>query len=210
MLTTSLINQYFPTLHEEELLASIIAVAKEKKVVEGEKLMQIGQYIKWIPLVISGTLRISREDENGRELLLYYLEGGHTCAMSLTCCMQAETSNIKAVAETDAHLIMVPVQYMDEWMAKYYSWKNFVMRSYGHRFEEMIKALDALAFQKMDERLLNYLKEKSKVLKTMELSITHQEIAYSLNSSREVVSRLLKKMENKGYIRLGRNRIELL
>lgn len=205
-----IIREHFPMFTERALIDEIAEVGVLRGVSEGEELINIGQYIKWVPLVISGSIKIGREDQSGNELFLYYLDGGDTCAMSLTCCLEQEKSNIKAVAEVDSQLVMIPVKYMDQWMLKYRSWKNFVMRSYSSRFEELIRALDSVAFQRMDQRLENYLKERSKSLKTDLLHVTHQEIAYDLNSSREAVSRLLKKLETTGRIKLGRNKIELL
>ena len=207
---TQLIRTHFPMLSEPNLIDKIAEVGTLKKIPSGGELIRIGQYIKWIPLVIEGSVKIAREDQEGHEIFLYYLEGGNTCAMSLTCCLEEEKSSIKAVAEADTSMVMIPVRYMDEWMLQYRSWKNFVLRSYSTRFEELIRALDALAFQRMDQRLVKYLEERSKALKSDLLHVTHQEIAYDLNSSREAVSRLLKKLESQGEIKLGRNKIELL
>lgn len=203
------IKRQFPILQDSALQEEILAVATYKEVEAGTVLMDIGRYIKFIPLMLSGSIKISREDENGNEVLLYFLEDGSTCAMSLMCCMDSGKSNIRAVVEENATLLMVPIKYMDEWMSKYQSWRYFVMQSYASRFDEMLKTLDSIAFHSMDKRLEKYLRDRSNALKTRKLSITHQQIAYDLNSSREAVSRLLKKMENMGIITLGRNKIEL-
>ena len=156
------------------------------------------------------SIKILREDHEGNELLMYYLNSGDTCAMSLTCCVQNAQSEIKAVCEEEATLIMIPVTYMDEWMIKYKSWKEFVMQTYQNRFKELLETIDSIAFTKLDERLLKHLKEKSENSTSNMLDTTHQEIAYELNSSREVISRLLKQLENKAVIRLHRNKIEFL
>jgi CRP/FNR family transcriptional regulator len=130
--------------------------------------------------------------------------------MTMTCCMGQTKSEIRAIAETDAKLIMVPVQKMEEWTAKYKSWRNFVFESYHSRLNELLHTMDSIAFDKMDERLLNYLKEKARVNNDQTLYNTHQEIAYELHSSRVVISRLLKKLENIGKIKLHRNYIEII
>jgi len=172
--------------------------------------MEIGSYIKAIPLLVSGVIKILREDTNGDELLLYYLEKGDTCSMTMTCCMGQTKSEIRAVVETDAKLIMVPVQKMEQWTATYTSWRNFVLESYHNRLNEMIHTIDSIAFDNMDQRLLNYLKEKARITQSKVIENTHQEIAYDLHSSRVVVSRLLKKLENIGKIKLHRNYIQII
>tara|TARA_R110002051_G_scaffold169498_2_gene240054 strand:- start:2905 stop:3540 length:636 start_codon:yes stop_codon:yes gene_type:complete len=197
-------------LFEDALINEIVQVGTYKEVPAGFKMMEIGSYIKGMPLLISGAIKILREDKNGDELLLYYLEKGETCSMTMTCCMGQTKSVIRAIAETDAKLIMVPVQKMEEWTAKYKSWRNFVFESYHSRLNELLHTMDSIAFDKMDERLLNYLKEKARVNNNQTIHNTHQEIAYELHSSRVVISRLLKKLENIGKIKLHRNYIEII
>lgn len=197
-------------LFEDELINEILQVGTYKEVPEGFKLMEIGGYVKGMPLLVSGVIKVLREDKNGDELLLYYLEKGHTCSMTMTCCMGQTKSEIRAIAETDTKLIMVPVQKMEEWTAKYKSWRNFVFESYHNRLNELLQTLDSIAFDNMDERLLNYLKEKARVNDEQIIHNTHQEIAYELHTSRVVVSRLLKKLENLGKIELHRNNIQII
>ena len=197
-------------LFEDELINEILQVGTYKEVPEGFKLMEIGSYVKGMPLLVSGVIKILREDKNGDELLLYYLERGDTCSMTMTCCMGQTKSEIRAIAETDTKLIMVPVQKMEEWTAKYKSWRNFVFESYHNRLNELLQTLDSIAFDNMDERLLNYLKEKARVNDEQIIHNTHQEIAYELHTSRVVVSRLLKKLENLGKIELHRNNIQII
>ena len=197
-------------IFEEELINEIVQVGTFKEVPEGYKLMEIGDYIKGMPLLISGVIKILREDEDGDELLLYYLEKGDTCSMTMACCMGDTKSEIRAVAETNAKLIMVPIHKMEEWISKYKSWRNFVFNSYHLRLNELLSTLDSIAFQKMDERLIGYLKEKARVNKGDIIHNTHQEIAYDLHSSRVVISRLLKKLEELGKIKLHRNYIKIL
>lgn len=204
------VKKHFPILREEELLDEIDQVGILAYRESGERLIEIGAYIKQMPLLIKGTLKITREDSEGNELLLYYLKGGETCAMSLTCCMGDAKSNIRATAIDNTEMIMLPTSKVDSWMQKYNSWKNFVLLSYQARFEELLEAVDSIAFMKMDERLEKYLNNRAKELDNKIISITHQDIALDLNTSREVVSRLLKQLENLNRIKLHRNKIEIL
>lgn len=205
-----IIEQQFPAIYEPELKKEIAEVGKLVEIKAGSTIMDIGQYIKSIPLVVDGSIKVIREDDDGHEIFLYYVESKNTCAMSLTCCMSYSQSKIRAIAEEDTTVINIPVKYMDEWMQKYTSWKNFTMMTYSNRFEELLKTIDLIAFHHMDERLLKYLQNKSETLNSDTLSVTHQEIAYDLNSSREAVSRLLKQLEKMGKIKLSRNKIEMV
>ncbi|MFB2121038.1 Crp/Fnr family transcriptional regulator [Parapedobacter sp. 2B3] len=200
----------YGTVFEGALIEEIASVAKLVDFKEGDVLIDIGQYIKTMPLLIQGAIRIMREDFDAGELLLYFIEKGDTCAMTLACCMGDKKSEIKAIAENNGTVAMIPVGKMEEWMGKYKSWQAFVFASYNNRFNELLSAIDNIAFMHMDERLYNYLQETSKVNDSRTINKTHQEIAYALNSSRVVVSRLLKALENEGKIKLNRNNIELL
>lgn len=195
---------------EEALLKEIDQVGVYKKIPEGSKLMEIGQYIKSMPLLLSGVIKVLREDNKGDELLLYFLENGDTCAMTLNCCMEQSQSEVRAIAETDAEVIMVPVQKMEEWMAKYKSWQDFVLNSYQGRLNEMFETIDSIAFLNMDQRLLKHLKDKARITGNERIQSTHQQIAYDLHTSRVVVSRLLKTLENRGKIKLNRNYIDII
>ena len=197
-------------LFEDALINEIVQVGTFKEVPAGFKMMEIGAYIKAIPLLVSGVIKILREDTNGDELLLYYLEKGDTCSMTMTCCVGQTKSEIRAVVETDAKLIMIPVQKMEQWTANFTSWRNFVFESYHNRLNEMLHTIDSIAFDNMDQRLLNYLKEKARITQNKVIENTHQEIAYDLHSSRVVISRLLKKLENIGKIKLHRNYIQII
>jgi len=197
-------------LFEDALLDEISHIGVLKDIPEGYKLIETGQYIKSMPLLISGAIKILRDDNDGDELLLYFLESGDTCAMTLTCCLGNTKSEIRAVAELDTKLIMVPIEKMEEWTGKYKSWRNFVLESYHNRLMEMLETLDSIAFLKMDERLLKYLSDKSHITKDQVIYTTHQEIAYELHTSRVVISRLLKKLENQGKIKLNRNNIKII
>lgn len=197
-------------LFEDELLEEINRVGTIKEVPEDFKLMEIGQYMRSMPLLLSGAIKILREDKEGNELLLYFLEKGDTCAMTLSCCMGDTISEIRAIAETETKLIMIPIEKMEVWTAKYKTWRNFVFKSYHARLNEMLLTIDSIAFFKMDERLINYLKEKARINKNQIVKNTHQEIADELHSSRVVISRLLKKMEQMGSIELHRSSINIL
>ena len=197
-------------LFEDELLQEINRVGVFKEVSEGSKLIEIGDYIKSMPLLISGAVKILREDEHGDELILYFIERGDTCAMTLSCCMGQKRSEIRAVAETDTTLIMIPVEQMSLWMGKYKSWQNFILQSYNERMSELLEAIDTIAFLKMDERILKYLRDKAMVTRNDEIFATHQEVANDLHTSRVVVSRILKALEKNNQIKINRNRITLL
>ena len=205
-----ILNQAYSYIFEEALLDEIAKVAVYKEFKADDYLIEIGDYIKTMPLLLTGAIKILREDENGDELLLYFLERGDTCAMTLTCCMGQSKSRIRAIAETDGALLMIPVEKMEDWLTKYKTWRNFVFDSYNVRLMEMLEAIDTLAFMNLDERLYKYLTDKAKVLGSTEINTTHQEIAYEMHTSRVVISRLLKALELKGTIKLHRNKIEIL
>ena len=205
-----LIKQAYGSVFEEALIKEIAEVSTLVEFEEGDRLIDIGEYIRRMPLLLTGAIKILREDRDEGDLLLYFLEKGDTCAMTLACCMGDTRSEIRAIAENSGSLAMIPVNKMEEWLGKYKSWRNFVFTSYNKRLSEMLNAVDNLAFMKMDERLLNYLNEKAKVNNSDIINNTHQEIAYELNTSRVVVSRLLKAFENEGKIKLNRNNIVLL
>ena len=194
-------------LFEDALLNEINQVGIFKEVPAGFKMMEIGDYVKAMPLLVSGVIKILRKDTDGDELLLYFLEKGDTCAMTLTCCVAQTKSKIRAIAETDSKLIMIPIKKMEEWSEKYKSWRHFVFESYNNRLNEMLETIDSIAFLKMDERLLKYLAEKVRISKNNTIHKTHQEIAYELHTSRVVISRLLKKLETLGKIELNRSYI---
>lgn len=205
-----LLTQSYGYIFEEALLDEIYKVGTYKTFKADDYLIEIGDYIKTMPLLLEGAIKIMREDEQGDELLLYFLERGDTCAMTLTCCMGQSKSRIRAIAETNGALFMIPVEKMEDWLTKYKTWRNFVFDSYNIRLMEMLEAIDTLAFMKLDERLYKYLTDKAKVLGNTEINNTHQEIAYEMHTSRVVISRLLKALELEGKIKLHRNKIEIL
>ena len=205
-----LLKTTYGFIFEDNLIDEIAEVSLLRDFNEGDVLIDFGDYIKKMPLLIEGAIKILREDFDEGELLLYFIEKGDTCAMTMACCMGETKSEIRAVAETNGKVIMIPVHKMEEWLGKYKSWRNYVFNSYNNRLKEMLNAIDNLAFMNMDERLMNYLIDKSKIIQSKEIHTTHQEIAYDLHTSRVVISRLLKALENDGRIRLHRASIELL
>jgi len=176
----------------------------------GEWLQESGSYIQNIPILLKGVLRVSRDDQNGHELLLYYLNSGEACAMSVTCCLGEEKSKINVLAEEDSTVAFIPQTKAEEWMTIYPEWKAYIMRTYSHRFDELLNVIDSIAFQTMDQRLWKYLEKKFEASTDKVLKTTHQKIAEDLNTMREVVSRLLKALEKQGKVKLGRNKISLV
>ncbi|MFM1753752.1 MAG: hypothetical protein RLZZ236_691 [Bacteroidota bacterium] len=205
-----LLTASYGFVFEDLLIDEIVSVAHLVEFKEGDILIDFGDYIKKMPLLIEGAIKILREDFDEGEMLLYFIEKGDTCAMTMACCIGEAKSEIRAVAETDGKIIMIPVTKMEEWLGKYKSWRNYVFNNYNNRLKEMLSAIDSLAFMNMEERLLNYLFEKCKINHSREIFSTHKEIAYDLHSSREVISRLLKALEIKGRIKLNRASVEVL
>lgn len=205
-----LLKETYGFVFEDQLIEEIASASKLHIFKEGDILIDFGDYIKRMPLLINGVIKILREDFDEGELLLYFIEKGDTCAMTMACCLGQTKSEIRAIAETDGTVIMIPVEKMEEWLGKYKSWRTYVFNSYNNRLKEMLSAIDHLAFMNMKERLLAYIYEIGKIKKTDSIHSTHQEIADDLHTSRVVVSRLLKAFENEGKIRLNRGSIELL
>jgi len=202
--------EIFSSHFEQSLIDEILQEGRLMEVPAGETIMDIGQYIRSIPLLLSGAIKVLREDEEGDELLLYYLEQGETCSVTMACCMGQTKSEIRAITETDTRLVMVPVQKMEEWMAKYKGWRNYVFESYQNRLNELLLTVDSIAFKNLDQRLVDYLKKKVEVTNDNRIRNTHQEIAYDLHTSRVVVSRLLKKLEKMKKLELHRNYIQIV
>lgn len=195
---------------ENDLLEEIREIGVIKNYKADTIIIEIGDYIKSMPLLLKGAIKILREDNDGDELVLYYLENGDTCAMTLSCCMGQTKSKIRAIAENDVELIMLPKEKMTAWLSKYKSWQTYILQSYHFRMEELLEAVDTIAFLKMDERIFKYLKDKAMVTRDDVVYATHHQISQDLHTSRVVVSRLLKKLENEGKIKLSRNNIKVL
>jgi len=204
------LKEAYHFIFEDELLNEIHKSGHLKEFKAGEIIIDFGDYVKSMPLLLEGAIKVLREDSEGDELLLYFLERGDTCAMTLNCCMGTTKSEIRAVAERDTRLIMIPIEKMEEWTAQYKSWRNFVFESYHTRLTEMLDTIDTIAFLNMDERIMKYLQDKAKINQDEFVSSTHQQIAYDLHTSRVVVSRILKKLEIEGKIKLNRNQVEVL
>ncbi len=202
--------EHFKTLFEPDLVKAIEDQATPVSIPEGETILDIGQMIRSVPIILSGLVKVSRIEDDGKELLLYYVNPNESCAMTFTCCMQQHVSEIRATAEEPVTMLAIPIHLMDEWLVKFPTWKNFVMKTIRNRFHEMIQVIDQVAFKKLDERLVSYLKEKSRVTGSTLINLSHEQIASELATTRVVISRLLKALENEGKVLLYRNQIKLL
>lgn len=204
------IEQAYTGILEPALIEEIIKTARIKSFSEGDVIIDTNQYIKGMPLLLEGAIKVVREDELRGELLLYYLEEGQTCTQSIACCLGNKKSEIRAQADKKTTVAMIPNEQVNRWMSKYDSWRSFIFSSYAQRIDEMLQAIDNLAFSNMEERILNYLQFEVKREDNRILTLTHQDIASDLNTSRVVVSRILKKLENEDKIVLLRNEIRVL
>jgi len=209
-MTNKLLQQKFNQILDENLLNEIFETGIYKEYKKDDIIIDIDQPLNYIPLLLSGTIKILREDDHGNELLLYFLEAGDTCAMSLTCCLKTSKSNIRAVAESDSSLVLIPVKKIHDWFHTNESWRNFILDAYQIRFNEMLETIDTLAFLKMDERVFKYLIDKVKLRASTSIEIKHNDIADDLHTSRVVISRILKQLENEKKIKLSRNKIDVL
>ncbi|MBL7810578.1 MAG: Crp/Fnr family transcriptional regulator [Bacteroidetes bacterium] len=203
------LEERFPQL-EPALLAEIKEKGTLKHVRAGDIIIKSGQYMPAAQLVLDGLLKVFREDDEGNEFFMYYIHSGQACALSINCAVRQIHSPVMARAMQDTWLISLPITDVDNWFRAYGTWDHFVLDAYRNRFDELLLTLDQIAFRNMDERLLFYLKRYQHEMKTRDVKLTHQEIANELNSSREVISRLLKKMEESGKIRLHRYHIEIV
>jgi CRP/FNR family transcriptional regulator, anaerobic regulatory protein len=208
-MTEKELGQHFPTL-EKELVSEIARYADVKTVHEGDTIMRTGQNIRAAILVAEGLVKIFREDDEGDEYFMYYLDEGKACAISLVCALGMGTSGVMARAVTDATILAVPAQYVDEWIGKYKSWAQFAVTSYRERFEELMQVIDHIAFRNMDERLVYYLKRYKEKFNSDTISTSFTEMAQELNSSREVISRLMKKLSEKGAVELMGSHVKIL
>jgi len=205
-----LLQEKYNHILDENLINEIFKIGLFKSFKKDDIIIDIGQKLQYIPLLLSGHIKILREDNDGNELLIYFLEAGETCTMSLTCCMGTSKSKIRAVAEKDSSLLMIPVENMRTWFHNNESWRMFILESYQTRFDEMLEAIDNLAFMKMDERLYKYLINQTVLHDSKNIYVKHQDIAEDLHTSRVVISRILKQLENENKIKLSRNKIEVL
>ncbi|MDF2449739.1 MAG: Crp/Fnr family transcriptional regulator [Bacteroidota bacterium] len=197
-------------LFEKALIDEIASVGRLMHLKQDEVLMDYGRQVRYMPLILSGTVKVMKNDDNGNEILLYYLGSHDSCAMAYSCCMENKLSEVRAVAEDDVELIAIPHDKLDTWLVKYPSWKSYVFNSFTQRFNELLKSVESIAFHKLDERMIAYLKKKSELSGKSSLSLSHNQIAEELGTSRVVISRLLKHLENEKKIVLYRNEIKLL
>ncbi|WP_044200758.1 Crp/Fnr family transcriptional regulator [Flammeovirga sp. OC4] len=201
------IQNSFPTLPlDHPLKQEFLSEGELISIDEGEFLIDLNEEMTFVPIVTNGVLKVTREDDEGNELFLYYLEYGETCTIS----MMYQESAVRVTAEEKSLVYKVPLTIINDWMVRFPEWRDFVMHAYKIRFDGLLKAIDELAFKKMDERLINYLQKVRDIKDTNLLHISHSEIALNLNTSREVISRLLKQLEKIGKVKLGRNKVELL
>lgn len=203
------IAQRFP-FFDKDLVSEIVKVGELKTFKEGTVMMRTGQYIRSTMVILDGLVKIYREDDEGNEFFMYYLDAGKACALSMVCASKQETSELMAKTVTDTTVLSIPLSYMDQWMARYKSWYQFVLGTYRERFEELLQTIDHIAFRNMDERLVFYLKRHQDMQKSNIVTIPFTEIAQELNSSREVISRLMKKLADKGFVRLHRSYVEIV
>ena len=200
----------FQGVFEPKLIQEIMQFGTWQSFSEGDLIMDYGKYIRNMPIIIKGTVKVLRLDENGKEILLYYLSSNESCSMAYSCCVEAKKSEVKAIAEDHVELIAIPHVKLDEWLCIYPSWKNYIMRSFNERFIELLKSIESIAFHKLDERLIAYLKEKQRLANSSVIKTSHYIIADELATSRVVISRLLKQLENDKKIILYRNEIKLM
>ncbi len=192
------------------LNSALLAAGQIKSFPADTVIINEDSYIKSIPIVLKGSIRVLRTEEDGKEILLYYIMPGESCIMSFLGGIHQETSKVKAVAEEDVDILMIPLEKAGEWVKDFPEWTDYIFKLYHKRFEELLGVVNAVAFQKLDQRLLQLMQQKTAVYHSKELTMTHQQLAEEVGTTREVVSRVLKQMENVGLIELGRNKITLL
>ena len=200
----------YSQIFEKELLQEISEVGFLKSIKKGHLLIDIGEELTHIPLILDGVVKIVRKDKNGFELSIYYLEPGDTCAISFANCINKKKSIFRGVAESKVEGVFIPVHLVDQWLIKYETWRHFIIDSYHFRLLEMVETIDSLAFLKMEKRIWKYLTDKVKISNNIDLEITHQKIAEDLNSTRVVITRIIKKLHEEEKIYSTRNRVKLL
>jgi len=201
------LNEYYSSIFEKELIDEIVKVGIYETIENGNLLIDIGDDLTHIPLILNGVVKISRPENKDEELALYYLERGDTCAISFVNCIDRNRSIFRGIVEKDVEVVFLPVDVIDNWLQKYETWRRFIIDSYHFRLIEMVDAIDGLAFMKLKNRMFKYLLDKVKITQENILDITHQEIATDLNSSRVVISRMLKQLEHENKIVMRRNKI---
>jgi CRP/FNR family transcriptional regulator len=209
MVSAQELKSLFPSF-DDAFIAELAGASNRKTFKDGTMLMKTGQYIRSTMIVLEGLVKVFREDEEGNEYFMYFIEPGQACALSMVCSSTQDTSELTAIAVGDIEVLVVPLAKMDEWMTRYKPWYQFVLKTYRKRFEELLVTIDHIAFRNMDERLVFYLKKNRETLKSNIIPLTHAEIANELNSSREVITRLMKKLSDRGVVKLNRNSVEII
>ena len=203
-LTPEIVHRHFPQFTEPGLQAELAELGEVRRLEAGELLIDFGAFVRMVPLVIEGSIKVSREAEDGSELFLYYLTRGDSCTMTFSCCLHNKRSAIRAVAEETTTLIALPRRVFDDWIMRYKSWKNFILQTYDTRLYALIDTIDQVTFYQLNERLEDYLHTRAALYPDRKVPATHLEIANDLHVSREAVSRTLKGLERRGMIELGR------
>jgi CRP/FNR family transcriptional regulator len=204
------INKNYSKIFEADLIDQIIKVGYFDKIKKGKLLVDKGDYLTHIPLILKGVVKIIRKEKKGDEFTLYYLEAGDTCAISFANCLDRQESVFKGIVMSDVEAIFIPVDVIDEWLINYKTWRHFIIDSYHFRLLEMVESIDTLAFMKMKKRIWKYLSDKVKISNNIDLEVTHQDIATDLNSSRVVISRIIKKLDDEGKISSSRNKVKVI
>ncbi|MGB5393271.1 MAG: Crp/Fnr family transcriptional regulator [Lutimonas sp.] len=204
------LDEYFAGIFEKELIDEIVQVGFIDKFKSGDIMVDIGEKMTHIPLILEGAVKIIRQEKKGDELVIYHLEKGDTCAISFINCINRKESIFRGEVEMDTEAIFLPVEKIDDWLASYKTWRNYIIDSYHFRLLELVESIDGLAFLNMTERIHKYLYDLSKVKRNDELEITHQQLANDLNTSRVVVTRILKQLHDEGKIYSTRNKIRVL
>ncbi len=193
-----------------ELVENLIQHSIHKTYKAGSIILNENSYIRSIPIVIKGTLKVIRTEDDGREILLYYIKAGESCIMSFLGGLHNETSKVKAEVEEEAEILFLPMEKVSIFIQEHPEWLDYIFRLYHKRFEELLDIVNAVTFKKVDERLLNLIKKKAELTNSNTISITHEQLANELATARVVVSRLLKQLEESGLVKLGRNKITLV
>jgi CRP/FNR family transcriptional regulator, anaerobic regulatory protein len=197
-------------IFEKELIKELFQFGELKTFNAGDIIMDYGQYVRMMPVILKGTVKVFRRDENSKEILLYYLSDNESCSMAYGCCITAKKSEVKAVAEDDGELLAIPFVKLADWLCQYSSWRNYIFNSFNDRFVELLNSIDIMAFGNMDKRLTSYLKEKNERSGSTIIKVSHNQIAEELATTRVVISRILKQFENDKKVLLYRNEIKLL
>lgn len=206
-MNTELINKFITSA---ELRSKLVSYGVSKNFEEGEIIVDEHAYIRAIPIVLSGVIRVCQADDEGHEILLYYILPGESCIMSFLGGMHHEISKIKAIADEPTEILVVPIEKVSTLINEFPEWLDYIFRLYHKRFEELLEVVNSIAFKKLDQRLHEMLIRKSELNKSKPIQLTHEQLAQELGTARVVVSRLLKQMETEGLIRLGRNKITLV